>query len=357
MVALLNGPRLREHVDMIASLLDKAEGGALTDADRRHYFSTMPMIGLWDAPRRVSPDGANLDAVERKILLRLSHQKDLDLDEALRTIEAKLPPPARRASDPSRSIAVMVSSAGAQWQELMDWALVMHQAGYHLQIFTADGRPAAFQADSLSVNVRTSRVGHGAPRRLDPMGEAGALAKELLAETASAATFVEADFGAKFSAGGLGFNEDIAVAIDAGGRTQIALHPNVARMNELMVAARKPMISICHGPTELAATMMTIDGRSEPVNRGVKTASLPPFEAYVGLTGRKEVQFIYDVNTHQVLKQAGGRTNVKLDALNLRRTKWAIKDGLDIITGAGPSSARTLAKRTIEAMEERYGSS
>jgi putative intracellular protease/amidase len=141
------------------------------------------------------------------------------------------------------------------------------------------------------------------------------------------------------------------VATDDNGRTRIALHPNVKRMNEQMAAARKPMISICHGPTELADTMMIIDGRAEPVNRGIKTSSLPPFEAYVGLTGRKEVQFLYDVDTHDVLEDSGGRTSKWRDIANMSRTVWAIKDGLDVITGAGPQAARNLAKRTIEAME------
>jgi putative intracellular protease/amidase len=364
MVRALNGPRLQENAAKIAGLLDKARGGTLTAEDRAAYFSMMPMMGLWDRPRRISPDGANLDAMERKILSGAWGEHEagtgVSLDDALRTIEAKMPPPDLTPKAPrEKSVAVVVSSAGAQWQELMDWATVMHEQGYHIQLFTPDGRPAAFQHDSLCVCEGTSPVGHGCPPHLDPAGPAGELAKQLLANTAGAARFNPKDFGAVFSAGGLGFNEDVVVAnpvTGADGRTHTELksNPNIDAMMRAAVAERLPNISVCHGPTVLAATKMTLNGREESVNQGIETASLPPFEGYVGLTRRKEVQFTYDVNTHGVLGETGGRTSVKKDILNMSRVVKAQKDGMEILTGPGPQAARNLGFATIEAMMHHW---
>ncbi len=364
MVRVLNGPRMQENAAKLSGLLDKANNGTLTAEDRAAYFSMMPMMGLWDRPRRTSPDGANLDAMERKILSGAwsEHQArtGVSLDDALRTIEAKMPPADLTPKAPrEKSVAVVVSSAGAQWQELMDWAKVMHEQGYHIQLFTPDGRPAAFQHDSMCVCENTSPIGHGCPPHLDPRGPAGELAKQLLANTAGAAQFNPKDFGAVFSAGGLGFNEDVVVAnpvTGADGRTHTELksNPNIDAMMRAAVAERLPNISICHGPTILAATKMTVNGREESVNQGIETASLPPFEGYVGLTRRKEAQFTYDVNTHDVLGDMGGRTNVKKDILNMSRVVKAQRDGMEIITGPGPQAARNLGFATIEAMKQHW---
>ncbi len=364
MVALLNGPRHAETAKMVAGLLDKARAGTLTAEDRATYYSRLPMVGLWDQPRRESKDGANLDSMERRILSRMWGQHEgrtgMSMDEALKTIEAKMPPPDLTPKAPrEKSVAVIVSSAGAQWQELTDWLTVMHDKGYHVQVFTPDGRPAAFQHDSMCVCEHTAPIGHGCPPHLDPRGPTGKLTQQVLANTAGAAQFNPKDFGAVFSAGGLGFNEDVVVANPVTGpdgrtRTELKSNPNIDAMMRAAVVERLPNISICHGPTILAATKMTINGREEPVNRGIETASLPPFEGYVGLTRRKEAQFTYDVNTHDSMEDAGGRTNVKKDILNMSRVVRAHKDGMDIITGPGPQAARNLGLATLQAMEQRW---
>ena len=365
MVSLLNGPGLTKTASTLAGLLDKAKAGTLTAQDRATYFSMMPMIGLWNPPHRQAADGANLDSMERKILTGIWGEKEVgtgvSLDDAMKAIEAKLPPADLTPKAPrEKSVAVIVSSAGAQWQELMDWATVMHDKGYQIQIFTPDGRPAAFQHDSLSVCERTAPLGHGCPPSLDPQGPTGELAKALLSNTAGAAQFNPKNFGAVFEAGGLGFNEDVAVATPVVGQdgrehTQLTANPNIAKMMSAAVAERLPNISICHGPTLLAATTMTINGHEEPVNKGIDTASLPPLEFYVGMTHRKEAQFTYDVNTQQVLAEAGGHTNTAADVLDMSRVVRANKDGMDIITGPAPQASRNLGFATLEAMEKRWG--
>lgn len=366
MVGALNAAQMTADAAVLDDLQRRATSGPLSAEDRQTYFAMLPRMGLWDAPVRAATHDHSLDALERTLLGRALDARRTgagDLDTVLRRIEARLPqgsPKPPPGTPRSRAIAVVASSHGAQWQELMGWAKEMLARGYHLQVFTAEGRPVAFQRDSLSVSVKTVPLGFGCPADLDPAGRTGELAAKLLGNTAGAATFDPSLFGAVYLAGGLGFNEDVAVA-HAGRRpdgstgTVLAANPNVARMMQSALGDKLPLVAICHGPTLFAAIDMNVDGHTEPVNKGINTASLPPFESYVGFTGRKEIQFTYDVNTHEVLGNAGGNTNVAADIANMSRVVEARKLGVDIITGPGPQAASALAQPTMVALQRRWG--
>ncbi|HVE82669.1 MAG TPA: hypothetical protein VND93_07465 [Myxococcales bacterium] len=351
----LNGPQMKQAAQTIASLQSKADAGTLTAADRKELYSLLPMTGLWNAPVRAGP-GENLDSMERTLLKRAWSGTGAQgsLDSAIQQIQSKLPEPDLSAKAPrEKSIAVIASSHGAQWQELMDWASEMHDKGYNLQVFTPDGQPVSFQRDSLNVSTRTVNLGYGAPAHLDPHGGTGELAKELLGNAAPSSKFDPKQFGAVYLAGGLGFNEDVAVAETS---TKLTANPNIAGMMQKALGEKLPIVALCHGPTLLAATPITMpDGHTEPLNKGVPTASLPPFESYVQLSGRKEAQFTLDVNTHHALAETGGQTDVLRDIANMSRVVKGNKAGIDIITGPGPQASRNLADPTVEAMQRRWG--
>ncbi len=140
MIGAMNGPRLAEIAQTLRDLAAKANTGTLTQADRKQYFAMMPMMGLWNEPHR--PEAKSLDSLERGLL---KDKLGADLDATMKTIEAKLPRAEIATGERKKSIAVVVSSAGAQWQELMGWAQKMHDDGYTLQLFTPNGRPVAFR--------------------------------------------------------------------------------------------------------------------------------------------------------------------------------------------------------------------
>lgn len=361
MTALLTGAQHKETATQLASLFEKAQQGKLTQEDRKSYYAMMPMVGLWNAPLR--PDAKGLDAMERKILsqkLQEVSKKDISLDEAMKTIEAQMPKADLSPQAPrDRSIAVIMSSSGAQWQEFADWLKVTEKAGYHVQIFTPEGRPVSMQRDSLSLSPNTAKVGFGCPPHLDPRGETGEIAKKYFANTASAKDFDASQFGAVYAVGGLGFNEDVApvtptTKADGKQGAHLELHPNIKSMMQAAVDERLPAIAVCHGPTIFAGTTIEINGVQETLNKGIKTASLPPLEGYVGATGRKESQFTYDTDTQGVLSAAGGKTNTIHDLANLSRVVVSHKDGMDIISGPGPQAAKNLGDATIEALQRRW---
>lgn len=91
----------------------------LTLEDRAHYFAMLPRMGLWDAPTRAAANDPGLDAFEREQLRSALGRVagDADLDDVLQAVEHRLPTPARGDHERARSIAVVVSSHGAQWQE------------------------------------------------------------------------------------------------------------------------------------------------------------------------------------------------------------------------------------------------
>lgn len=354
MVSILRGPELKDAAATLKGLLGKAQSGTLTYAEREHYFAMMPMIGLWAAPTR---GGADLDAMERRILKQHFGNAPA-LDDALKLIESKMPSPDLSTPLPrDKCLAAIVSSAGAQWQELMEWALVMEKNGYHVQLFTPDGRPAGFQHDSMCLSKNTAPFGFGCPPYLDPKGETGALAKKLLANSAGAARFDASKFGGVYVAGGLGFNEDAAFAEPdpaRRGHAKLTANPQLASMMKQAIDARLPQIAICHGPTLYAAVEITVNGRTEKLAKGLDTASLPPFEGFVGLTQRKEEQFTYDVNTHRSLEDAGANTNVAFDIAKMDRVVKDEKDGMAVITGPGPLAAKQLANATIDALKAHW---
>lgn len=360
LMGALNGPQMKADAGELNRMLKAANAGTLTPADRQEYFAMMPRIGLYDSPTRQQAGGPNLDSQERT-LIEDAFQKQgtgVPFDQALKTIESKLPGPDLTPKGPrEKNIAAVVSSHGAQWQELMGWADKMKDAGYNVQLFTPEGRPVAFQRDSMDVSTHTS--GFGAPADLDPAGRTGQIAKELLGNTAPASSFDPKNFGAVYLAGGLGFNEDVAVAKpetlpNGQTHTKLTANPNIEKMMNSAIDQRLPIVALCHGPTLLAALDINVNGKKEPLNKGIETASLPPFEGYVGLTGRKEIQFNYDVNTHNALAETGGQTHVLKDIANMSRVVKQEKDGQNIITGPGPQAASNLADATMEVLKKRW---
>lgn len=352
LVSILGAAQMTADARTLADL--HAKRGALTLADRRTYFAMLPRMGLWSPPVRARDHA--LDALERSHLIQRwdALGRGIDLDAALAAIEGSLPAPELASGVPrARSIAVVVSSHGAQWQELMGWAQGMLERDYHLQVFTPDGRPAAFQRDSLSVSTKTAPLGFGCPGDLDPAKATGVFAETILASTLGAARFDPARFGAVYLAGGLGFNEDVAVATPsamASSGAKLTASPSIRTMMEAALAERLPIVAICHGPTLFAA--VNLDG--EPLAKGIATASLPPFESYVGFTDRKEIQFTFDVNTHRVLSEAGAITSVASDIANPRRVVKARRADIDVLSGPGPQAASALVEPTIEALERRW---
>ncbi len=348
MVGALNGATLTADAQKLHALLDKANAGTLTQADRAEYFAMMPRLGLWDAPVRAAGGDKSLDALERGLI---EQHFGAGFDQALKTIEGAMPPADLAPKAPrERSIAVIASSHGAQWQELMGWATKMKDAGYDVQVFTPEGRPVAMQRDSLSVFKHAS--GFGSPPKLDPAGHSGDVARELLGNTAAAKDFDPKRFGAVYLAGGLGFNEDVAVAMPG---QPIKANPNIEKMMNAATDEKLPIIALCHAPTLLSAVTMDVgNGQRQPINRGIQTASLPPFEGYVGLTGRKELQFTYDVNTHHAMEASGGTTSVLKDIANMSRVVKQEKAGVLIYTGPGPQAAEPLADATIAALKKRW---
>lgn len=378
MLRALNGPQMKEDAKALTKLLDDAQRGPLTPEARQQYYAMMPRMGLWDASARagnagVSADGAELDSSERTLLKEAfaGERPGVKLDDALKQIESAMPAadPIPRGADgkpvpPEKSIAVIASSHGAQWQELMDWAVKLHDQGYSMQVFTPEGRPVAFQRDSLGVGESTTRLGFAAPTRLDPAGHAGEVAAGLLGNAAKATQFDPKQFGAVYLAGGLGFNEDVAVATKVkDGIPTLASNPNINTFMQKAFNERLPIIAICHGPTLLASTKVSYanpDGtrRTESLNAGIATASLPPLEGYVSATGRKGPQFdLVDTPTEDELAATGGKSSVVKDVLDTSRVVHAVKKdpvGGDqiIITGAAPQAALGLAEMTTGALSE-----
>lgn len=344
MIRALNGAALEALVRQLSELLDRARRAALTRADRAAYFSALPLSGRWNRSARQVEGGPNLDALERTLLKEHWHalRRETSFDEALGEIERAMPPPDLEPRAPrERSIAVIASSHGAQWQELMDWLMVMISAGFTVQVFTPEGRPVSFQEDSLCVNRNTSKLGLGAPEHLDPRGLAGVVARAALATTAPAALFDASNFGAVYAAGGRGFNEDVVVAHVEDGEVVPRAAPHIERMLRAAVDARLPQLALCHAPTIYAIVKAQFADRFEAISAGLVTSAL------------RSVDF----DSHRELCGSGGkasRLTLARDILDLSRVTRDEKDGLRLLTGPGPQASFSLGAATIEELRERW---
>ncbi|KAE8395646.1 hypothetical protein BDV23DRAFT_145311 [Aspergillus alliaceus] len=371
LLGILNKPDIDHDVSYVGQLLEKARKGTLTEQDRREYYSLLPRIGLWDSPARKPSDNQNVDSYERRLRLRAwGKVSDVGFDAALKEIESGFPTSTIKLDTVRhKNIAVIASSHGAQWQELVDWAIGMIDAGYTLQIFTPFGRPLAIQRDSMlvreppteavAVSLGLPGVGLGAPLRLDPLRLPRQTLDALLGNAVGADRFDANQFGAVYLAGGLGFNEDVAVtspkSADDVAHANIVATPHIAQMMSNAVQHRLPIIALCHGPTLLACLDIEIDGKREKLVKGVEVAALPALEPMVHAQGKLEPQFsFYTWKTHDILAEAGAIVDEQTDLQDMTIVKTGVRDGLYLATGPGPQTALNLINATIYAINKRW---
>lgn len=371
LLGILNKSELNKDTEFVHQLLAKAESGDLSLTDRKKYYSWLPRVGLWDVPARKAPDGSLVDSYERLLRVK-SWEKTSSLlfDTALQKIEHAFPKLTLAMSTPrEKNVAVIASSHGAQWQELVDWALGMLGNSYAIRIFTPFGRPLAIQRDSMLVREPPTEavavalglpgVGLGAPLRLDPLRLPTDQLEDLLGTAICADQFDPQQFGAVYLAGGLGFNEDVAVAraksLDPA-HASIEPTPHIAMMMRRAIEHRLPIVAVCHGPTLLACFDIEVDGKKERLVKGIPVAALPALEPMVHAQGKLEPQFsFFSWKTHDVLAEAGAIVDEASDLEDMTAVKTGFKDGLRLVTGPGPQTALNLIGATISALKERWG--
>ncbi|KAH8692770.1 hypothetical protein BGW36DRAFT_362320 [Talaromyces proteolyticus] len=372
LLGILNKPDIDRDIAYIERLLTKANSRELTLQDRKEYFSWLPRIGLWDSPARQPTDNRTVDSYERRLRIQAWEKvSPVRFDYALKTIESAFPKLSVKFDTPrDKNIAAIASSHGAQWQELVDWAIGVLDAGYAVQVFTPYGRPIAIQRDSMlvreppteavAVSLGLPGVGLGAPLRLDPLRLPKERIDYLLGNAVGADLFDPSQFGAVYLAGGLGFNEDVAItapkSVDDDTHANITPTPHVLRMMNDAISHRLPIIALCHGPTLLACLDINIDGKREKLVKGVQVAALPALEPMVHAQGKLESQFsFYTWKTHDVLAEAGAIVDEQADLQDMTIVKTGVRDGLHIATGPGPQTALNLRKATISAINSRWG--
>lgn len=336
MVRAMNGPAVREQVVAVVHLLDLSEHGPLTVEDREAFFGQMAAVGY--------PYGRDHLSDE------LKRHTGKTLDQAMSALVSEMPPPRmEQTAPPERSVAVVVSSKGAQWQELMDWAKPMVDAGYHLQFFTADGNPVGIQGDSMLYSEKTGGLGFGSPPHLRFDGDVGRLGVDLASKAAPATAFDPSKFGQVYLAGGLGTDRDLTFS------------PNIHGMVQRAFDAGLDISAICHGPTILAHTMIDPqgDGTTEPVAKGLNMVGLPNIlETYAIAGGRVPDVFLNPppINVRETLAAAGANVSRFTDLQSVMHQDRVVTDekaGRRIATGVGPLAARNLAEESIRLLESR----
>ena len=116
-------------------------------------------------------------------------------------------------------------------------------------------------------------------------------------------------------------------------------NPTLARIITEMLAAKKPVAAVCHGP---AVFVGVENEKGEPLVRGKNiTAFTDAEEAAVGLT--EEVPFLLETRLREL-----GANVITVDNFQ----SHSIVDGL-IVTGQNPASAKAVAANIIKLLEEK----
>jgi len=360
--ALVNAwlaPELLSDATMIATLVDKvSRGEPLSVDERKAYYARLPFIGIRTRSERAHNQPTFEEVALQKVWTELGRTDDLAssmaaVERAFPTLMPTTPAPGQK------SVAVVVSSQGAQWQELMGYVMEMQRHGVHVQFFTPEGRPAAFQKDSLS-RSNTATLGYGAPESLDAAGPTGMVARELLANAVAASAFRVDDFDQVYIAGGLGLNEDgvrveaadskdRSTGMQSGPASVYEAHPDIAAMVNAAALKQIPMLAICHGPSTFIAENVDLDVT------GTHMAALGPFEAYVAFTGRTGPAFPHMALVHNDARRAGVNVDPVRDALKpsgVVRDTAKTRDGREVVvvTGPHPASASTLGQAGLELL-------
>lgn len=337
MVELLNGPRIRSQVEVLHGLLEKQRAGKpFTTQDRQTFFRTMAEVGF--------PHGRS--QLEREFKAKAGRS----LESTLERLHAVMPPADAIPSTPaSKNVAVVLSSQGAQWQELMDWAMPLIEAGYNLQVFTPDGKPVAYQHDSLLYSAATSKVGFGAPPHLRVDGPVGRHGMDLAANAAPADSFDPKHFAQVMVVGGLGTDRDLT--------NHPSIHGLVARAFEQGL----DLASICHGPTVFAKTMIDGgNGRREPLARGMDIIGLPNQMERAAIASGRVHEFYLDpppIDVRKTLEAAGANMNRLVEMHSVVRPSRVVVDekaGRQVATGVGPLAARNLGLESLRMLEARH---
>ncbi|MBA3661688.1 MAG: DJ-1/PfpI family protein [Gammaproteobacteria bacterium] len=228
------------------------------------------------------------------------------------------------------TVAIIVSTFGYHWEEVLTPYLVFEANGWQALFFTLDGKQPTADPNSVVIRPLLCHVGLGTKPEFAPSSEIGLKFLQALQNNMQAVDEISIkDIDALYVAGGHGALFDINVAL--------SVHKKIKEAFE----AGKIISAVCHGVSALAF----VQESNQAIVKGKKITCFPDLEddllIPLGLVDKKFLPLPY--RNEQKLREAGALMDVSQRLLSLLNPSYYVVD-FPFVTGVGPKAAQDVAE-------------
>ncbi len=271
----------------------------------------------------------------------------LDGGDSSNSVDApSRPPPVGPANGPGAKpkVAFVVSTQGYAWEEVRGAYQQFKNAGWDVEFYTVDGKPA--EADPMNTrDYSTTGVlkpvlkyyGDATTPETSPSSPLGQQMLGAMNDVKPVSAFDPAHADAIYVPGGFG------APVDMSG--------NQALQNAIrtMYDQNKIVGGACHGTAPIA---QTLDANGKSIIAGKHVAGTPALaEDLMRLTGQvNDPRYLANNEVNdEILEKAGGKVDRFSELVDPR---YSVQDG-NIITGMGPNAAAPVADKMIALFNQR----
>jgi putative intracellular protease/amidase len=237
-----------------------------------------------------------------------------------------------------KRVAIVVSTVGYHWEELLAAYEAFERAGASTDFFTVNGAPPRPDPTSLKKSSLGARVGLGIDAWKAPDSPHGAALRERLIDVLPLASLEASRYDALYLPGGHGCLFDV--------NGSVLLHEKIAELY-----TRGALLSaVCHATSTFAFVRV----RGEPIVRGHALTGFPaPLDAVLIKAGLVNESFLpLPLINDQALREAGAKLS-SLDVAEATLNPYTVRVSPPFVTGVGPKAAARVAKKVIALLDER----
>jgi putative intracellular protease/amidase len=237
-----------------------------------------------------------------------------------------------------KRVAIVVSTVGYHWEELFRGYFGFRDAGWTVELYTVDGRPAFPDPLSLRPTGPAALMGLGMPASIGPKTPRGSELVRALDGVQPLSHLDPEKPDALYLPGGHGCLFDVNRNPD--------LHAVIRRLYE-----RGCLLSaVCHATSTFA--FVEVNGRSIVAGHAMTGFPHAMDRALIPLhLVRREFLPLPLVNDAE-LRRAGARLSLVDEALAVANPRY-LRKSLPFITGVGPKAAAGVARAVVRELERR----
>jgi putative intracellular protease/amidase len=231
------------------------------------------------------------------------------------------------------SVAIILSTCGYHWEELIDAYEVFKNANWRIYFYTINGNQPTAEPKSLEQHFFLSFIGLGLRRSFSPQSALGLeLQRDLLSST--------------FAIDRMDLNKIDAINIVGGYGTlfDLAINQEVHRKLVAAYEQTKFITAIGHGASSLA--LAKVRGSSLIKNKRI-IGFLDVFDRLLGRLGLIDARYLpLPIHMEQLIREKGAMISRFDYLISLINPGYFIVD-LPFIIGAGPKSAKRVAYKLV----------